>query len=394
MNKKSNEFELDKSSLELFLADQALKYKKIAYFSNVDYDFDDIKKRIFKINPDLNVVEFPCFDCFFFSNLSPTNKNKSDRISCLHNLVFSELPNKIIISSLEAIVTNTINFETLKKFQLVISNKCSISYDKILNFLVEGGYERVDFVHNKGEFAIRGEIMDIFSPIHQYPLRILFDFEKIEKLSLFSTENQLSIRNIKNYYLSLSSEFQFNSENIESFRSSFRQLKVKDKDDYYKSLSQRIVLPGSEQFFPILNSKFDSFLEKVGAQNNAFTSSDITNYYITVPSNNLELGLWLESERMLHPVINQIGVDTQNEVVKEEKRLRVDNSPYGRFLENVKKNLLKFPLLLDLHFIKIINAGKFQKRNWQLKLISQKSNVYLRQKIDTKDILLHVIRVN
>ena len=261
MNKKSNEFELDKSSLELFLADQALKYKKIAYFSNVDYDFDEIKKRIFKINPDLNVVEFPCFDCFFFSNLSPTNKNKSDRISCLHNLVFSELPNKIIISSLEAIVTNTINFETLKKFQLVISNKCSISYDKILNFLVEGGYERVDFVHNKGEFAIRGEIMDIFSPIHQYPLRILFDFEKIEKLSLFSTENQLSIRNIKNYYLSLSSEFQFNSENIESFRSSFRQLKVKDKDDYYKSLSQRIVLPGSEQFFPILNSKFDSFLE-------------------------------------------------------------------------------------------------------------------------------------
>ena len=39
--------------------------------------------------------------------------------------------------------------------------------------------------------------MDIFSPIHQYPLRILFDFEKIEKLSLFSTENQLSVRNIK-----------------------------------------------------------------------------------------------------------------------------------------------------------------------------------------------------
>ncbi len=42
---------------------------------------------------------------------------------------------------------------------------------------------------------------------------------------------------------------------------------------------------------------------------------------------------------MLHPVINKIGVDTQNEVVKEEKRLRVDNSPYGKFLENVKKNL-------------------------------------------------------
>ena len=261
MNKKSNKFALDKSSLELFLAAQALKYKKIAYFASTKYNFDDIKKRLHKANPYLKVVEFPSFDCFFFSNLSPTNKNKSDRISCLHNLVFSEFTNQIIISSLEAIVTNTISFETLKKFQLIINNKCSISYDVILNFLVEGGYERVDFVHNKGEFAIRGEIMDIFSPIHQYPLRILFDFEKIEKLSLFSTENQLSVRTIKNYYLSLSSEFQFNSENIECFRSSFRQLKVKDKDDYYKSMSQRIILPGSEQFFPILNKKFNSFLE-------------------------------------------------------------------------------------------------------------------------------------
>ncbi len=76
-----------------------------------------------------------------------------------------------------------------------------------------------------------------------------------------------------------------------------------------------------------------------GGRNNAYTNDDFTYYYEVFPSNNLELGLWLESERMLHPIINQIGVDTQNEVVKEEKRLRVDNSPYGRFLENVKKNL-------------------------------------------------------
>ncbi|MEE9350313.1 MAG: pitrilysin family protein [Flavobacteriaceae bacterium] len=76
-----------------------------------------------------------------------------------------------------------------------------------------------------------------------------------------------------------------------------------------------------------------------GGKNNANTSDDRTYYYEVFPSNSLELGLWMEAERMLHPVINQIGVDTQNEVVKEEKRLRVDNSPYGSFLAEVKKNL-------------------------------------------------------
>lgn len=76
-----------------------------------------------------------------------------------------------------------------------------------------------------------------------------------------------------------------------------------------------------------------------GGVNNANTSDDRTYYYEVFPSNNLELGLWMESERLLHPVINQIGVDTQNEVVKEEKRLRVDNQPYGSLIAQVKKNM-------------------------------------------------------
>jgi zinc protease len=76
-----------------------------------------------------------------------------------------------------------------------------------------------------------------------------------------------------------------------------------------------------------------------GGTNNANTNEDRTYYFEVFPSNNLELGLWMESERMMHPVINQIGVNTQNEVVKEEKRLRVDNQPYGSLMAEVKKNI-------------------------------------------------------
>ena len=76
-----------------------------------------------------------------------------------------------------------------------------------------------------------------------------------------------------------------------------------------------------------------------GGTNNANTTDDRTYYFEVFPSNNLELGLWMESERLMHPVINQIGVDTQNEVVKEEKRLRVDNQPYGQLIAEVKRNM-------------------------------------------------------
>lgn len=89
----------------------------------------------------------------------------------------------------------------------------------------------------------------------------------------------------------------------------------------------------------IENGAWFSIVTENGGSNNANTTDDRTYYYEVFPSNSLELGLWMESERMLHPIIEQDGVDTQNEVVKEEKRLRVDNQPYGKFLENVKKHL-------------------------------------------------------
>ncbi len=89
----------------------------------------------------------------------------------------------------------------------------------------------------------------------------------------------------------------------------------------------------------IKRGEFMKIVTANGGQNNANTTQDRTFYYEVFPSNQLATGLWLESERMLHPIINQIGVKTQNEVVKEEKRLRVDNSPYGNFISEIMKRL-------------------------------------------------------
>ena len=71
------------------------------------------------------------------------------------------------------------------------------------------------------------------------------------------------------------------------------------------------------------------------------TSVDLTNYYVTVPSNSLKLALWRYSEIMLHPIIEQETIDIQREAVKEEKRLRY-NQPYvPRFYDYLKRNFFK-----------------------------------------------------
>lgn len=101
---------------------------------------------------------------------------------------------------------------------------------------------------------------------------------------------------------------------------------------------EHLLFEGSDN---IKRGEFMKIVSKAGGQNNANTTQDRTYYYEVLPSNELETGLWLESERMLHPVINEIGVKTQNEVVKEEKRQRIDNQPYGRFAEEVFSRLFK-----------------------------------------------------
>ncbi|MFT6828554.1 MAG: zinc protease, partial [Roseivirga sp.] len=84
--------------------------------------------------------------------------------------------------------------------------------------------------------------------------------------------------------------------------------------------------------------EYFKIIEAAGGSLNANTSNDRTFYFQTLPSNQLELGLYMESERMLHAKIDSTGIATQKEVVKEEKRLRVDNQPYGSVISNMLKN--------------------------------------------------------
>ena len=101
---------------------------------------------------------------------------------------------------------------------------------------------------------------------------------------------------------------------------------------------EHLLFEGSEN---IERGEFFQYITNAGGSNNAYTSQDKTYYYELLPSNQLELGLWLESERMLHAKVDIKGVETQREVVKEERRQRVENQPYGTFQENAMKLAFK-----------------------------------------------------
>jgi predicted Zn-dependent peptidase len=107
----------------------------------------------------------------------------------------------------------------------------------------------------------------------------------------------------------------------------------------FAHLFEHLMFEGSEH---VEKGAFDKYISLAGGYNNAYTTEDATNYYEVLPSNQLPLALWLESDRMLKFNVSEEALSTQREVVKEEKRWRIDNRPYGD--ASAKMQNLIFPV--------------------------------------------------
>jgi len=118
----------------------------------------------------------------------------------------------------------------------------------------------------------------------------------------------------------------------------------------FAHLFEHIMFMGSEN---VPTGQFDKLLEAAGADNNGSTTTDRTNYYEQLPSNALPLALWLDADRMgrLLPVMDQAKLDLQRDVVKNERRQRYDNVPYGRANETIVAAL--FPATHPYHWTTI-----------------------------------------
>ena len=100
----------------------------------------------------------------------------------------------------------------------------------------------------------------------------------------------------------------------------------------FAHLFEHLLFEGSQH---VARGEFDTFITEAGGYDNAYTTEDKTNYYEVLPAHQLGLALWLESDRMLGFVLGEDSLRTQKDVVKEEKRERYDNTPYGSLSEKM-----------------------------------------------------------
>src|SRR5437868_4488084 len=108
----------------------------------------------------------------------------------------------------------------------------------------------------------------------------------------------------------------------------------------FAHLFEHMMFQGSEN---VPKAGHFQYIMKAGGTMNGTTSSERTNYYETLPANQLPLALWLESDRMRSLAVTQENLDNQREAVKEEKRLRYDNQPYGKIFDMINELIYRNP---------------------------------------------------
>ncbi|MDP4237821.1 MAG: pitrilysin family protein, partial [Bacteroidota bacterium] len=109
----------------------------------------------------------------------------------------------------------------------------------------------------------------------------------------------------------------------------------------FAHLFEHLLFEGSQN---VKRGEFDTYITQAGGYDNAYTTEDKTNYYEVLPAHQIGLGMWLESDRMLGFTLGDESLRTQKDVVKEEKRERYDNAPYGTLSERMMKLAYKtFP---------------------------------------------------
>ena len=144
----------------------------------------------------------------YLEKYKPDNKNNIERMRCLEALFMGQYGNKlpIICTSIQSITTNTISKKLYKDLSVNLSVGYKISQKELVEKLIFLGYKNSSIVESVGEFAIRGDILDIFTLNKKDPIRIDFLYDSIESIKVFQSSSQISYENLDNIFISPVSE--------------------------------------------------------------------------------------------------------------------------------------------------------------------------------------------
>jgi len=213
--------------------------------------------------PELEVIEFPAWDCLPYDRAGPALPVSARRLAALHRLQTSKAGSQLLVTTVNALLQRTLTPFRVREAVRELKPGMAIAREALIGVLQRQGYARTDTVIDHGEFAVRGSIFDVFPSGIEAGLRLDFFGDDLESLRLFDPTTQMTTGTLERHLLLPASEALLDDETILRFRTRYRELFGANatQDPLYQAVSDGRRLAGMEHWLPLFEDRLATLFD-------------------------------------------------------------------------------------------------------------------------------------
>jgi len=216
--------------------------------------------------PELDVVEFPAWDCLPYDRASPALSVSARRLAALYRLQLSTGKPQLLVTTINALLQRVLTPFRIRESVRELRPGMEIGRESLVALLQRQGYSRTDTVVDAGEYAVRGSLFDIYPSGLDQGLRLDFFGDELETLRLFDPATQRSIGEVPAHLLLPASEALLDDATIKRFRTRYRESFGANatEDPLYQAVSDGRRLAGMEHWLPLLEERMATLFDHLG----------------------------------------------------------------------------------------------------------------------------------
>jgi transcription-repair coupling factor (superfamily II helicase) len=216
--------------------------------------------------PEVEVLTFPAWDCLPYDRASPALRTMAERLSTLEKLQAKRSGPQLLVATANAATQRILTPFRIRQLTRSLAEGERIERDRLVNLLQANGYQRTDAVHDAGEYAVRGSIVDLFPAGAEQAVRLDFFGDEIETMRRFDPADQRSTGKAGSFTLMPASEALLDEETIKRFRARYREQFGANAtgDPLYQAISDGRRLAGMEHWLPLFEEKLATLFDHLG----------------------------------------------------------------------------------------------------------------------------------
>jgi transcription-repair coupling factor (superfamily II helicase) len=217
--------------------------------------------------PEVEVLQFPAWDCLPYDRASPSLRVTSERLATLAALQRAPSGPQLVITTVNAMTQRTLTPFRIRQLTATLKPGERIDRDKLAAMLQANGYVRSETVADSGEYAVRGSLVDLYPAGESHGLRLDFFGDEIESIRSFDPADQRSIAAVKKFTLLPASEALLDEDGIKRFRGRYRETfgATATGDPLYQAVSDGRRLAGMDHWLPLIEDKLSTLFDHLGS---------------------------------------------------------------------------------------------------------------------------------